>query len=260
MVDLNYRIDGSGPRVLLLHAVGMDLTLLDALAAIMAQDFTVLRADLRGHGQSPYVSATSLEDYADDVHALLTKLNFAPCAIAGFAMGGMVTQALAVKYPQDVSALVLANINHQQTEQSFAALKGRADDAERLGMTAILDTTMQRWFNARFIAKGGDAAVRTRLRGNDVRAWCDGFRTMARVDTAAKLKWIKVPTLCLAGDADKSTPPPVVKAMADAIPGARYTVLPNGPHMMFFEMPDEVAGIIGPFFREALSRPQPTSP
>src|SRR6185503_1057292 len=90
MVDLNYRIDGSGPRVLLLHAVGMDLTLLDALAAIMAKDFTVLRADLRGHGQSPYVPATSLEDYADDVHALLTKLNFAPCAIAGFAMGGMV--------------------------------------------------------------------------------------------------------------------------------------------------------------------------
>ena len=39
MVDLNYRIDGSGPRVLLLHAVGMDLTLLDALAAIMAKDF-----------------------------------------------------------------------------------------------------------------------------------------------------------------------------------------------------------------------------
>jgi pimeloyl-ACP methyl ester carboxylesterase len=260
MVDLNYRIDGSGPRVLLLHAVGMDLTLLDALAAIMAKDFTVLRADLRGHGQSPYVPATSLEDYADDVHALLATLNFAPCAVAGFAMGGMVTQALAVKYPQDVSALVLANINHQQTEQSFAALIGRADDAERLGMTAILDTTMQRWFNAPFIAKGGDAAVRTRLLGNDVRAWCDGFRTMARVDTAAKLTWIKVPTLCLAGDVDKSTPPPVVKAMADAIPGARYAVLPGGPHMMFFEMPDEVAGIIGPFFRDVLSRPQPISP
>ena len=50
-VELNHRIDGSGPHVLLLHAVGMDLTLLDALTAIMAKDFTVLRADLRGHGQ-----------------------------------------------------------------------------------------------------------------------------------------------------------------------------------------------------------------
>src|SRR5258707_3795133 len=122
VVELNHRIDGNGPRLLLLHAVGMDLTLLDAVAGLLAKDFSVLRADLRGHGKSPYVPAANLEDYADDVHALLTKLEFAPCAVAGFAMGGMVTQALAVKYPQDVSALVLANINHQQTEQSFAAL------------------------------------------------------------------------------------------------------------------------------------------
>ena len=260
MVDLNYRIDGSGPRVLLLHAVGMDLTLLDPLAAIMAQDFTVLRADLRGHGNSRYVPATSLEDYADDVHALLMTLNFAPCAVAGFAMGGLVTQALAVKYPQDTRALVIANVNHQQTKESFAALMGRVTDAQRLGMAAIMDVTMQRWFSAPFIAKGGDAAVRTRLLANDIRIWSDAFTAMAHVDTAPKLAGIKVPTLCLAGEVDRSTPPPVVKAMAEAIPRARYAVLPGGPHMMFFEMPDEVAGIIGPFFREVLSRPRPTSP
>src|SRR5215212_9216255 len=110
-VELNHRIDGSGQRVLLLHAVGMDLTLLDALTEIMVKDFTILRADLRGHGKSPYAPAASLDDYADDVHALLAKLKFAPCAVVGFAMGGMVTQALAIKYPQDVRALVLAKIN-----------------------------------------------------------------------------------------------------------------------------------------------------
>src|SRR5262245_10382947 len=118
-VDLNFRIDGSGPRVLLLHAVGMDLTLLDPLAAIMAKDFTVIRCDARGHGNSPQAPASSMEDYADDVHALLTRLDLAPCGVAGFAMGGLVAQALAVKYPQDTSALVFANINHQQSEQSY---------------------------------------------------------------------------------------------------------------------------------------------
>ena len=73
---------------------------------------------------------TSLYDYADDVHALLTKLDFAPCGVAGFAMGGLVTQALAVKYPQDTRALVIANVNHQQTKESFAALMSRAADAQ----------------------------------------------------------------------------------------------------------------------------------
>jgi 3-oxoadipate enol-lactonase len=252
-VELNYRIDGKGPHVLLLHAVGMDLTMLDALAAIMAKDFTVLRVDSRGHGQSPYVPATSMTDYADDVHALLAKLDFAPCGVAGFAMGGLIAQALVVKYPQDVSALVLANINHRQTEQSFAALMSRAADARQAGsMAPILDVTMQRWFNAPFLAKGGDAAVRARLLSNDVRGWCDAFTAMANIDTATKVKDIKVPVLCLAGEVDKSTPPAVVKEMADAIPGSRYAVLPNGPHMPFVEMPQDVAKFVGGFFKEVL--------
>ncbi|MEA2928755.1 MAG: 3-oxoadipate enol-lactonase [Hyphomicrobiales bacterium] len=251
-VELNHRIDGSGPRVLLLHAVGMDLTLLDALTAILQKDFAVLRADLRGHGCSPYVPATSLADYADDVHALLARLSFAPCGVAGFAMGGMVAQALTVNYPQDVRAAVFANINHQQTKQSYAALMSRASDAKGDGMAKIVDATMQRWFTEPFIAKGGDAAVRARLAGDDVRAWCDAFTAMANVDTAQKLKDIKVPALCLAGEVDKSTPPAAVKAMADAIPGARYVILPGAPHMSFIEMPQDVAKVVGGFFREVL--------
>jgi pimeloyl-ACP methyl ester carboxylesterase len=253
-VELNHRIAGSGPHVLLLHAVGMDSTFLEPLAAILAKDFTVLTVDLRGHGKSPYAPAASLEDYADDVHALLTRLTFAPCGVAGFAMGGMVAQALAVKYPQDVRAAVFANINHQQTKESYAALIGRAGDARRDGMAPILDVTMERWFNEPFRRKGGDAAVRARLLANDIRTWCDAFTAMANVETAPELKSLQMPVLCLAGGDDRSTPPPVVKAMADAIPGSRYAVLPNGPHMMFFEMPEEVARIIEPFFRQTLPR------
>jgi pimeloyl-ACP methyl ester carboxylesterase len=236
----------------LLHAVGMDLNLMEPLAAVMAKDFTVLTCDMRGHGQSPYVPTSQLEDYADDVHALLTTLKFAPCGVAGFAMGGLVTQALAVKYPQDTAALVIANVNHAQTPESFAALIARANDAQTKGMAAILDVTMERWFNAPFRQKGGDAPVRARLLANDIRGWCDAFTAMANVDTAPKLANIKVPTMCLAGEVDKSTPPPVVKLMADAIPGARYAVLPNGPHMPHVEMPEDVAKILMPFFKQAL--------
>jgi len=251
-VQLNHRITGSGPHVLLMHAVGMDSTFLEPLAAILSKDFTVLTVDLRGHGKSAYEPATNLSEYADDVHTLLTRLKFAPCGVAGFAMGGLVTQALAVKYPQDVRAAVIANVNHQQTKESYAALIGRAEAARKDGMAPILDVTMERWFNAPFRAKGGDAPVRARLLSNDIRCWCDAFTAMANVDTAEKLKSLTMPVMCLAGGDDRSTPPPVVKAMADVIPGSRYAELANGPHMMFYEMPQEVAVIIGPFFKETL--------
>ena len=118
-------------------------------------------------------------------------------------------------------------------------------------MAPILDVTMERWFNEPFRAKGGDAAVRARLLSNDIRGWCDAFTAMAK-SIRRRSSRNRCRCCCLAGEVDKSTPPAVVKAMADAIPGSRYAVLPNGPHMPFVEMPEEVAKIVGGFFREAL--------
>lgn len=253
MVNLNYRIDGKGPNVLLLHAVGVDLTFLDAVAAKLAENFTVLRMDLRGHGQSPYEPASSLYDFADDVHALLAELKFAPCAVAGFAFGGMVTQALAVKYPQDVRAVVISSCTSAQTPESAKAVAARGTDAKRDGIASLLDVTMQRWLNDDFRQKGGDAATRARLLSTDVCGWADAWHAMSTIDVVPRLGEVKVPALCLVGEFDKSTPPPIVKAIADRIPGARYQVLPGGPHMLFIEQPDETAKAVGEFLKDVLT-------
>jgi 3-oxoadipate enol-lactonase len=251
-VKLNHRIDGKGPHVLLLHAVGVDLTFLDRVAAALTRDFTVLRADLRGHGLSPYALAESLEAFADDVHALVTELKFTPCAIAGFAFGGMVTQALAVKYPQDTRALVISSCTSAQTPESAKVVAARGTDAKRDGIASLLDVTMQRWLNDDFRRRGGDAATRERLLSTDVRGWADAWHAMASIDTAPRLREIKVPTLCLVGEFDKSTPPTIMKAIADLIPGSRYQVMPGGPHMLFIEQPEETARVVGGFLREVL--------
>ena len=101
---LYHKIAGSGPHVVLLHPVGLDLTFLEPVAAELCRNFTVLSVDLRGHGHSPASPpARSLDDYADDVHVLLGARGFAPAAVAGFSFGGMVAQHLALKYPKDVS-------------------------------------------------------------------------------------------------------------------------------------------------------------
>ena len=249
-VRLNHRVDGKGPRVLLLHAVGVDLTFLDAVAGKLARDFTVLRADLRGHGKSPYVAAARLEDFADDVQGLLTDLNFAPCAVAGFAFGGMVTQALAVKYPQDACALVIASCPSAQTPETAKIVAARGTDARRDGIASLLDVTMQRWLNDGFRQCGGDAATRERLLSADVRGWADAWQAMATIDTAPRLRAIAAPTLCLVGERDKSTPPPIVQEIAERIPGSRFQVMPGGPHMLFIEQPEETARVVGGFLKD----------
>ena len=86
-------------------------------------------------------------------------------------------------------------------------------------------------------------AARERLLSTDVRGWADAWTAIAAIDTAPRLKDIRVPTLCLVGELDKSTPPPVVQKIADAIPGARFVVMPGGPHMLFIEQPEETARV-----------------
>ena len=79
---LNYELGGRGPFVVLLHPVGLDLTFLAPVAEILRNEFTVLTVDQRGHGKSPASApAHSLVDYADDLHALLTRLALTPVAI-----------------------------------------------------------------------------------------------------------------------------------------------------------------------------------
>jgi pimeloyl-ACP methyl ester carboxylesterase len=54
-----------------------------------------------------------------------------------------------------------------------------------------------------------------------------------------ELAAITAPTLVVAADGDPSTPPPVVEAVAAAIPGARFAVFANGAHLVNVERPAE---------------------
>jgi len=245
---LHHKIKGSGPNVVLLHPVGLDLTFLAPVADELCRSFTVLSIDLRGHGQSPALPpAQSLSDYADDVHVLLHERTFAPAAVAGFSFGGMVAQHLALKYPRDVSALAICACSSTMKPENRVIAAERGAQAEREGMGAILDATLDRWFTPEFRASGATDAARDRLLSDNVGAWAQAWRAMAAIDTHARLGAIGGPTLCVAGEFDKSSPPEIVAAIAERIAGARFAVISGAPHMLFIEQPKAVASVIGDF-------------
>ena len=99
--------------------------------------------------------------------------------------------------------------------------------------------------------------MRERLLSTDVRGWADAWTRDGDDRYRAALGEIKVPTLCLVGEFDKSSPPPVGAKIADAIPGARFAVIPGAPHMPFIEQPAETARVVGDFLRAALCRYHP---
>ncbi|MFA7229038.1 MAG: alpha/beta fold hydrolase, partial [Melioribacteraceae bacterium] len=72
---------------------------------------------------------------------------------------------------------------------------------------------------------------------------------MSRTDTTSFLPEIKIPVLAFSGSFDKLTPPAVMRAMAEKIPGSEFAVIPRAGHMTPLENPDAVNDLIAGFLK-----------
>lgn len=98
------------PAVLCLHGTSMQASAWSALGTALAPDWRVIAVDLRGHGQSEQpASGYALDDYADDVLALLDALDLERAALVGSSLGTQVAIAFAAKHPHRVQRLVLSD-------------------------------------------------------------------------------------------------------------------------------------------------------
>jgi 3-oxoadipate enol-lactonase len=252
---LHFRRDGTGPAVVLLHPVGLDHASWEGIAGRLGGRFSVIRPDALGHGASPPAPAgATLADHAAAVHRLIRSQGLARPGVVGLSFGGMVAQTLALDHPEDVGALVLAGCSSRTTPERRPTLLERAAAAERGGMAAILEDTLQRWFTPAYLAAGNALPVAERLRSDSVEGWARAWRAMAGLDLTGRLEAIRVPTLCLAGERDAAAAPAVLEAIASRIPGARLSVLPGAPHMMHLEQPDAFASLVGGFLEAVLPR------
>ena len=127
---------GAGPPLVLLHALGATRAMWHGLAGLSAH-FELIAYDLPGHGDTPAPPvAYEIEDLADQLATLLTRLDLPRVHLAGSSLGGMVAQAFAATYPGRVDRMVLCDTSPGLSEgarDALAVLPGRglAHDAAR---------------------------------------------------------------------------------------------------------------------------------
>ena len=109
-IDIHYEISGSGPVVLLAHSLGSDHSIWGAQKSALAGRRTVIAYDLRGHGQTTVT--TGAYDFgllADDALELMAALKIERVSFVGISLGGMIGRALALRAPERLEKLVLAD-------------------------------------------------------------------------------------------------------------------------------------------------------
>src|SRR5688500_17419204 len=143
---LHFVEDGpsDAPVLVLGPSLGTDLGLFDAQVRELADNYRVIRYDLRGHGGSPVVPGPySVADLADDVRALLDELGIDRFAYAGVSLGGAIGLQLAVTVPDRVTRLVvMASAARSADPPSW---KARADRVRAEGTEFLVPSRIGAW-------------------------------------------------------------------------------------------------------------------
>ncbi len=230
--------------VVLSHALGLNLSMWDDLAAELATEREVLRYDHRGHGGSAVPTGPySMDDLVDDAARLIREWGRGPVVWVGLSMGGMVGQGVAIRHPELISKLVLANTAAKYPEASLAAWAQRIAAVEAGGLEAIADTVMERYFHAEFRAAQADALAQARatLLRTKAAGYVAACHAVAGVNWLDRLAQIKCPSLVLVGALDVSAPVAWSEAMAAQIAGSKLVVMPNASHLSVTEQPEAFA-------------------
>jgi pimeloyl-ACP methyl ester carboxylesterase len=260
-VALAVEASGEGAPLLLVHGFGgakEDFT--DHLAAL-GEHATAVCFDHRGHGESDHPAdeaAYSLDRLVADTLGVADALGFDAFRLLGHSMGGMVARRLTLAHPDRVEALVLMDTSpgpppgiEPETvdlgiqiarQDGMAVLRKVQDELDPLGTPAHRRLLAERPRYPEFCLRKWEALSRE--------MWIALVSEVVRQpDQLDAMRAIACPTLVVVGEQDDTFLAPS-REMADAIPGARLTVVPDAGHSPQFENPSVWFDAVDGFVRD----------
>ena len=243
-----FEAQGSGPPLLMLHGAEGSRRQFNAIRPALVDRYTVITYDQRdcGDTENPDAPAT-LATLADDAQALLEALGHRSAFVFGTSFGGRIAQVLALRHAPAVRRLVLAStwplgvslaaVNPDVAQQLMQLRARLPDSAEQMA---------EIFFPPAFLAQ--QPAYRAHFKSAPPRSARSERRhatvaDMPDLDLAA----IAVPTLLIAGDADRLVPPDLTLALADVIRDTRTVRLPEVGHLSLAQAPQVVAAHLREF-------------
>jgi 3-oxoadipate enol-lactonase len=244
---------GRGRPLVFLHGLGWDHSLWRDAVERFSDRYRVIAGDTRGHGRSdkppgPYTIAA----FAEDWHRALGALGVEAACVVGFSQGGMIAQLLALEHPERIAALVLVSTSCR----SDPALRAKME--ERIRLARAEGATAAAWLAARSVFSKAFTAARPQ-RIEEFVQWraameqeplFEATRAGYDFDLSARLPTLKIPTLVMYGDEDALTPPPVVRQVAECVPGAELVGVAGAGHMIPVEKRAEFESLLARFLEK----------
>ncbi|HEY3930423.1 MAG TPA: proline iminopeptidase-family hydrolase [Candidatus Koribacter sp.] len=253
---------------------------------LLARHNRLIFIDERGSGRSPKlddVKQYTVENMADDVEAVRKALNLGKISLLGHSYGGVLAQAYALKYQQNLSHLILASTfpSTKQMNEVLAREKNAMPEDKRKRLEELEKAGLfgkgEAWEHGRYPAEYATLAwgdgyfpfiygarpdpnydpqgqnttnswlLYREMWGSDGEFVIDG--NLKSVEYLDQLATIKVPTLIIVGEHDECDPS-LSKEMNSKIAGSKLVILPNSGHMTFEDQPAMFMQAVGDFVND----------
>lgn len=248
-VHLNYKIQGEGQPLVLIHGLFGSLDNLGGLAKVLAEHYTVYQIDLPNHGLSDRIDNVDYLSQADAVNTFLDQQSLNEVTLIGHSMGGKVAMMLAQRHPEKVKSLVVMDIapvayQVRRHDDVFAGLNASANQPiqNRKEAESILAEHIEepgvRQFLLKSLAKTDDGTFDWRF---NIKALEAGYLDITGWPEAGVYSG---PTLFLKGGNSDYIDTPHRTAIERQFPKAKAHVVANTGHWLHAEKPETVARVI----------------
>ncbi len=238
----------TGRAVLCVHGQVFDGAVFKPLADRLARHCRVIVPDLPGHGCTPLTTMYSLEHVQAEMRAALEERGIACVSVIGYSLGTYHALAVALAGGVQVDRLVLLGALAGIGDEEKVMLDGFAQHLGNGGdlATAFLGMAVPRhWANSHPADMQRLVDAVSQARRDTLLA---ELSEMARMrDLRPLLGQVRSPTLVRVGALDQNTPAAWGEAIAAAIPGATFQLVPDVGHLYTVQDPDGTADAVEKF-------------
>jgi pimeloyl-ACP methyl ester carboxylesterase len=203
---ISYSDTGKGTAVVLLHGFLENKTMWDIYVSELSKKNRIITIDLLGHGATESLGyIQTMEENADVVHEVLSKLRIRKAILVGHSMGGYVALAFAELYPEKMKGLVLLNSTSKEDSPERKKNRDRAIKAVKKDYETFIRLSIANLFseeNREILVKEIEAvkiqALKTPLQG--IVASLEGMKI--RKDREFLLHTTTYPKLLILGKKD----------------------------------------------------------
>ena len=262
-MTLNYELEGEGDCLVLIHGFSDHLGMWYGQRPEFSRYYRVLAYDFRGHGRTITPGGgMSMVGHADDLLAMLEALDIDRAALVGYSMGGRIGLEFALKYPEKVTGLVMANMgvagrefkmSGEQAELTRKHLRMMIRLCESGDLGALAEELTVKSLSREFQAARPEVGQRykeLKLQG-DPRHYPAVIQAIIEtLDSPPDLTQVGCPVLLVAGEKDPFKNPEIINDMQSRMK-ADLKVLPTG-HASAIEAPELFNKIVLDFLARVL--------